>query len=311
METVRVAREFSSADVAAVHALADAVESRTGVGPFGDETWAGLEEHSGHADVGLFVDGPAGELRAYAHLAHHHTNEWSIELASLGDGDEAAPAAALARRAVEVVAADGGGHLTFWVHGASPADESVADAAGFTHERDLLQLRVPLPLATPARWPDGITVRTFQPGTDDDAWVAVNNRAFAGHPEQGAWTVDMLRQRAQEPWFDPDGFLLAFDADGLAGFCWTKVHDADPPREPTTLGEIYVIGADPRWHGRGLGRALTTGGLESLAERGITVGMLYVDGDNVAAVGLYRALGFTDHRVDRAYGCTVPDRSTP
>ncbi len=309
MGTVRVAREFTSADVAAVHALADAVESRARVTPFGDETWSGLEGHSGHGNVGLFVESPAGELRSYAHLAHHHADEWSIEVASLSDVDEASPA--LMRRAVELVAEDGGGHVTFWVHGASAGSDSLAAASGFTHERDLLQMRVALPLATPARWPDGITVRAFQPGTDDDAWVAVNNRAFAGHPEQGAWTVDMLRQRAQEPWFDANGFLLAFDAEGLAGFCWTKVHHADPPREPTTLGEIYVIGADPRWHGHGLGRALTTGGLESLAERGITTGMLYVDGDNVAALGLYRALGFTDHRLDRAYGCTVPDRSTP
>jgi len=34
----------------------------------------------------------------------------------------------------------------------------------------------------------------------------------------------MLQAREQEDWFDPDGFVLAFDADGLAGFCWTKVH---------------------------------------------------------------------------------------
>jgi mycothiol synthase len=63
-----------------------------------------------------------------------------------------------------------------------------------------------------------------------------------------------------------------------------------------------VIGADPARQGRGLGRALTIGGLESLADRGVPMGMLYVDGGNEAAVALYRSLGFTTHRVDRAYG---------
>jgi mycothiol synthase len=193
------------------------------------------------------------------------------------------------------------------VHGADrdPDADDRARRAGFVLDRDLLQMRVSLPLADPPRWPDGTEVRTFQSGVDEPDWVEVNNRAFAGHPEQGAWTVEMLRAREQEDWFDPDGFVLAFDADGLAGFCWTKVHDAAPPREPEALGEIYVIGADPARHGRGYGRALTTAGLASLADRGLRVGMLYVDADNEAAVGLYQALGFVTHRLDRAYRRTV------
>ena len=55
-----------------------------------------------------------------------------------------------------------------------------------------------------------------------------------------------------------------------------------------------MIGADPGRQGIGLGRALTVGGLASLAERGITVGMLYVDGANEAAVGLYRVARLRD-----------------
>ena len=191
------------------------------------------------------------------------------------------------------------------MHGANADDDARGRRFGFTLERELLQMRVALPLPSPPRWPDDVSVRTFVPGQDEAAWVEVNNRAFAGHPEQGAWTVDMLRAREQEPWFDPDGFLLAFDADGLAGSCWTKVHPPRPPHEPDALGEIYVIGADPSRHGRGLGRALTAGGLQSLSDRGITVGMLFVDGANEAAVGLYRSLGFTTSRTDCAYGLEV------
>jgi mycothiol synthase len=300
MGSRQVLRGFSADDVARVRSLADAVETTTGIAPLGDDAWTGMHARTGR-DRGVFDESGA----AYAHIARHHEHEWSIELVALPDarGDRDA----LLADALAVIAADGGGHVTYWVHDTEtdPAADGRATGAGFVAERDLLQMRVPLPLADPPRWPDGTTVRTFRVGEDEAAWVPVNNRAFAGHPEQGAWTVDMLRAREQEDWFDPDGFVLAFDSDGLAGFCWTKVHPAQPPREPDALGEIYVIGADPSRHGRGLGRALTTAGLESLATRGITVGMLYVDADNVAAVGLYRALGFVTHRTDRAYGREV------
>jgi mycothiol synthase len=62
-----------------------------------------------------------------------------------------------------------------------------------------------------------------------------------------------------------------------------------------------VIGIDPDFQGRGWGRALTEAGLDWLAGQGLTVGMLYVDADNTAAVSLYRSMGFTAHHVDRAY----------
>ena len=308
MGSEQVVSDFSDADVARIRALTDEVESVTGIVPLGDDAWTGMHALAGR-DRGVFDE--SGD--AYAHLARHHEDEWSIELVARPGAT--ADLGALLATSIDVVAAEGGGHVTYWVHGteADPAADGRATGAGFVAERDLLQMRVPLPLVDPARWPDGTTVRTFRIGEDEAAWVPVNNRAFAGHPEQGAWTVEMLQAREQEDWFDPEGFVLAFDAasDGgqLAGFCWTKVHPAQPPREPDALGEIYVIGADPSRHGRGYGRALTTAGLESLAARGITVGMLYVDADNEAAVGLYRALGFATHRTDRAYGRDVAPAS--
>jgi len=131
----------------------------------------------------------------------------------------------------------------------------------------------------------------------------VNNRAFAGHDEQGGWTEATLKRRTTEAWFDPTLFLLAVDDAGLLGFNWLKVHEAHD-HEPR-IGEIYVIGVDPRGQGRGLGRALAVEGLQAVHERGIDVGMLFVAADNEPALALYRALGFTVHRVDRAYECEV------
>jgi mycothiol synthase len=210
-------------------------------------------------------------------------------------------ASAPVEAAVATIAAAGGGDAYLWVSRPTAADDAVAAAHGFGLGRDLHQLRVPLPLAHPA-WHQPLETRPFRPGVDDDAWLAVNNRAFAWHPEQGGWTRETLADVVAEPWFDPEGFLL-HERDGrLAGFCWTKVHREDP--EP--LGEIFVIAVDPDFAGLGLGRALTVAGLRWLhAERAITTGMLYVDASNAPAVALYERLGFTLDHLDRAYHRTV------
>jgi mycothiol synthase len=298
----RVLDQFAPEDVASIRALAAAVEDQSGTSPFGELTWAGLEGRGTLGDRGILLPGPDGGAAAYAHLAHHHRDEWSVEVAAHAGHEEVV--SELLSRALDVVGRQGGGHVTLWIHGEQ--SDLHARAAGFVLERELLEMRVPLPLPEAPRWPDSITIRTFVVGKDEEEWLVVNNRAFAGHHEQGGWTRDALLQREHAEWFDPEGFLLAFDGDGLAGFCWTKVHPAEPPHEPVALGEIYVIGADPGRQGIGLGRALTVGGLASLAARGITIGMLYVDGTNDAAVGLYRSLGFETHRIDRAYGISVP-----
>jgi mycothiol synthase len=301
---IRVVDTFTPGDVETVRALAAEVEAEHGVDPFGESTWAGLAGRGTLGDRGVLLPGHDGTAAAYVHLAHHRPDEWLAELAARTEAEGALPG--LLAAALDAVRREGGGHVTLWLHGDQPDD--LPFGAGFAPERELLEMRVPLPLAERPRWPVGTSVRTFVVGRDEDAWLEVNNRAFAGHPEQGGWTLDTLHQREVAEWFDPDGFLLAFDDDGLAGFCWTKVHPADPPREPVARGEIYVIGADPARQGRGLGRALTVAGLASLADRGTPVGMLSVDAANDAAVGLYRSLGFVTHRIDRAYGLTVAPR---
>jgi mycothiol synthase len=202
--------------------------------------------------------------------------------------------------AVGHISTAGGGPAVLWVLGGDERDDDAVAAAGFVPDRDLLQMRIALPLTEAPVWPPGTQVRTFDPGRDDDAWLDVNNRAFANHPEQGGWVRETLARRMAEPWFDPAGFVLAVDDDGLAGFCWTKVHPP-APGDPDALGEIFVIGVEPSRHGRGLGRALVVAGLATLADRGIRTGMLFVDGANSAAVHLYESLGFTIHRRDRAY----------
>ena len=233
--------------------------------------------------------------------------EYAVELLVDPDVDRPADVAdALVGRTIDQVTAHGGGTVRLWRPRATAADDDLAGGHGFRRERDLIQMRCPLPLpaaASPVVDRSGavLSVRPFRPGQDEAAWLVTNNRAFATHPEQGHWDLETLLEREREAWFDPSGFLVLEVGGRMAGSCWTKVHaDTSPP-----MGEIYVISVDPDFHGRGWGRGLTRAGLDWLAEQGLSVGMLYVDGGNRAAVSLYRSMGFTEDHVDRSYLRTV------
>ena len=309
MHHVEVKRQMGQGDIASVSALVSVASAYDHHAALGEHQWLDLV-HGGRAGFAGFVarepgrDQPVG----YAQVTRDGPS-WALEY--VVDPDWRADpgvAADLLEAAHRLISQEGGGHLHLWRHHPDAASEAVAAAIGLARGRDLLQLRRPLPVVGPARGDDPpLAMRAFVPGQDEEAWLEVNNRAFGWHPEQGGWDLATLKGRESTSWFDPAGFLLHEEDGQLAGFCWTKIHaDADPP-----LGEIYVIAVNPDFAGRGLGRRLTLGGLDHLAGRGITVGMLYVDATNTAARALYDHLGFETNHVDRAYTGDVPPADGP
>ena len=286
------------ADVADVRALVRAAGQADGRPALDDHRWLDATAAPGEATGLLARDAGTGEAIAYAQVVRGD-RRWNLELVVAPDHRHAelSLAPALLTEALDVVRSAGGGRVHLWVFRPTAAHDAAMLEVGLRAARDLWQMRRMLPVDAP--W--SLETRAFVPGRDDEAWLHVNNRAFHWHPEQSGWTIDDLRARQRESWFDPDGFLL-HDVNGqLSGFCWTKVHRDSAP----VLGEIYVVAVDPDFHGRGLGRALVLAGLDHLARRGIDMGMLYVDATNAPAVQLYEDLGFTVHHVDRAYAGDV------
>lgn len=291
---------MGESDVAEVSDLIGAVAAADGHRPLGEHKWLDLV-HGGRKGFAGFVarEGERGPLVGYAQLSHGHRT-WGVEVVVPPElrSREHCVVEDLLTAALTEVGRQGGGHVHLWVPKPTPDWDATAADAGLARGRDLLQMRRALPLDDPA---PRVPVRPFVPGADEAAWLEVNNRAFAGHPEQGNWDLDTLLEREAEPWFDAEGFLLHERDDRLAASCWTKVHSGEHP-----LGEIYVIGVDPDFQGLGLGRALVLAGLDHLATSGLPTAMLYVDGANDTAVSLYRSLGFDIDHVDRAYTGDVP-----
>jgi mycothiol synthase len=298
MSGVEVKRRMSTSDIAAVTALLDETSAANGRPALSDHLRLDLDSGGGAGFAGFIVREHGREIPyAYAQVSGGNESS-SLEIVVHPDRRDELPeiGTELIRFALAIVATDGGGQLSWWVSEPTSIDRTLADDAGMHLDRTLLQMRRTLPTDRDVT----VETRAFVPGADETAWLEINNRAFADHGEQGGWTMETLRLRQHEPWFNPEGFRI-HERDGrVAAFCWTKVH---PPAAvgDQELGEIYVIAVDPDFHGLGLGTQLTLAGLEHLAERGIATGLLYVDGDNTTAVAMYERLGFETHSTNAAF----------
>lgn len=295
----------------AVRALLRNAEAADGVEPISEAARLDLRA-AAVADNGprevrhLVVMGPGGSIDGYARLdlraaaTGAAVSEFAIAPTARNQGNGASLLDAQLR-----ISGRYGAALRAWAHGDLPAAAALARRVDLSRDRVLWQIARPLGGSDglPERaLPPGITLRTFVVGADESAWLAVNNRAFADHPEQGRWTVNDVLARESEPWFDPAGFLLAVRPDGsIAGFHWTKVRGGTPGGAAAPIGEVYVLGVDPSAQGLRLGPALTVAGLKYLQQRGIERVILYVDDSNPAARATYRKLGFADVRADVQY----------
>jgi mycothiol synthase len=307
-----VQTRLSATDIEQVRDLVDQVTAADGTPPLSDHVMLHLPR-GGDADVRHLLVRSGTELVGYAHLdvtdqIAGSSAELAVRPSARGKGIGRALAEELLRQSPD-------GRLRLWAHGEHPAAAKLAAGLGFERTRSLWQMRRPLaasdaPPLPPVTLPVGVSIRTFVVGQDEQEWTALNNRAFAAHPDQGRWELDEVLVREAEPWFDPKGFFLASRDGRLVGFHWTKVHggsthseqDGEHDHEP--IGEVYVVGVDPSEQGHGLGPALTLLGLHHLLDLGLREVMLYVDENNTNAIRVYERLGFTRHATDVCFSRT-------
>jgi mycothiol synthase len=307
---VRRSDHLTATEVAEVLELMRAAGDADGAYPLSEHVVLHLRQGGDMCAVHLLVRNGA-ELVGYAHVDTTDPVEGaSAELAVHPLYRRRGLGRALVTEAMAVAderAGESPGRLRLWAHGDHPSATALAMRLGFERWRVLWQMRRSLFAEVPEPvLPDGVHLRPFRPGADDEAWVALNAAAFVDLPDQGRWTLNDLHVRMREPWFDPAGFLIAErDADKtMLGFHWTKIHgtvrtghgETTHAHEP--IGEVYVLGVAPAAHGTGLGTALTLAGLRHLRAQGLDQAMLYVDETNTKAVGLYQKLGFARWTTD-------------
>lgn len=290
--TIEVIHHLPEDLVEEVRSAAAAAAATDGVEPLSEAFRLELTREGEH-----LVATEEGHLAGYAQIAADGSVEVLVAPPARGKGVGRALLEEVLRRRPQA---------RVWAHGDLPAARALTTSLGLTLVRELLVLSRPVAEGDEVdpSLPEGLTHRPFTPGRDEQALLATNAAAFAGHPEQGSLDADGLADRMAQPWFDPAGLILLEDGDPgrLAGFHWTKI---DPPGGE--VGEVYVVGVHPDLHGGGLGGPLTHLGLAHLARQGVREVELYVEGDNHPALATYRRAGFTRKAVHVMYSRTVHD----
>lgn len=199
-----------------------------------------------------------------------------------------------------------GKRLRLWSHGDLITTNKLALYNNFQKIRTVLQLHMGLSQIYEVKWPDSdLTIRSFLPQLDSTAWLSLNNKVFANHPEQGNWSLDDLNLRLKEDWFDEKGLFIVEKGNQIIASSWTKIHGASTHdhgdahiHDHSAIGEVYVTAVDPQYAGGGIGRALTLTALNYLKYQGLNDVILYVDEENTAALNLYKSIGFVQSGKD-------------
>ena len=120
----------------------------------------------------------------------------------------------------------------------------------------------------------------------EEAMLAeIQKRSFAGHWGYNPDTPETMDYSMGLSHRSPRDIIVSCKENDITGYCWTEV-------APGGQGRINMIGSDPDYRGRGIGRKLLLAGLANLRSRGVSEVGLTVDSENKTAFSLYKSVGF-------------------
>lgn len=282
-------------EVDAVLALARSAAKSDGVAALNEESLFALERLAPPARVLV----ASREGSPVGVLVDAQSDASGCDLVTAPDARRAGVARALLV-ALDESRSDTATPVRLWAHGDLPAAQAFAASLGARKARELWRMTRPLTAdeTFDVALPAGLVARGYD-GSEREAqaWVDLNARAFAHHPEQGRMTLADFREREAQEWFDPAGLILVWDeASGeLVASHWTKHEPGDE------AGEVYVVAVAPECQGRGIAGPLTALGLAHLRDAGASSVELYVEGDNEPAKATYARRGFVRAAHDVMY----------
>jgi len=174
------------------------------------------------------------------------------------------------------------------------------EGLGYWHVRSMYHMLIEMDAPVPEpKFPEGITLRPYNPATDAEAVYLAENEAFRdhfGHIERPFEEGFRQWKHRREQWgYDPTLYFIAMDGDEIAGTNICRTHfPSDEDR-----GLVGSISVRRPWRKRGLGLALLRHAFNEFYRRGKRKVGLGVDAQNLTgALRLYEAAGM---HIEQAY----------
>jgi mycothiol synthase len=128
---------------------------------------------------------------------------------------------------------------------------------------------------------------------EEERLTALQNRSFAGswgfNPNSVAEIVYWLNMSG----CSPNDVIMTYYQDTPVGYCWTRIDPAEDGVGTAITGMIHMLGVDPDFRKKGIGKIVLAAGLSYLKRKGLKTVVLTVDSQNPAALALYESTGFT------------------
>jgi mycothiol synthase len=126
---------------------------------------------------------------------------------------------------------------------------------------------------------------------EEDKLTQLQNRAFAETWGYNPNTVEEITFRLNSSTCSREDIVLIYEGDKAIGYCWTGI-TCEGGVPSIRKGRILMLGVDPGYRGKGIGKRLMLAGLARLKSKGLQVAELSVDSENKVACALYQSLGF-------------------
>jgi mycothiol synthase len=169
---------------------------------------------------------------------------------------------------------------------------NLASRLGFKFIRHFCELSLDLNnIRLPAAEPSGYIIRSL--GRDEaDKLTHIQNRAFADSWGFNANTPEEIAYRINLSSCAPENIMMAYLKNRPVGYCWMRIIIEENQTAGGLKGEIHMLGVDPDYRKKGIGRNVLLAGLADLKNKGINIVELTADGEDPVALGLYKSVGF-------------------